>query len=368
MKRVCHISSVHSNSDVRIFSKECRSLANAGYEVFYVVPAEIEEIIEGVKIIPVQKLKISRFRRMTQTVWTVYKKAKSLNADVYHLHDPELLSIALLLKSRRSKVIFDAHEDVSKQILGKYWINKHLRFTISKVFRIFENLITKRIDGVIAATPSIALRFEGVNSNVININNYPLLNELESFTSWKDKKNEVCYVGGITEIRGCAEIINCFKDIENVRLNIAGNISPDSFREKLISYSGWEKVNELGLINRKEVANVLSRSKAGLVTFYPLPNHIDAQPNKMFEYMSAGIPVIGSNFPLWEEIILNNNCGLCVNPESPEEIKNAILFLILNNERAEEMGKNGRKAVMEKYNWEKEKLKLFSFYQKLLVN
>jgi glycosyltransferase involved in cell wall biosynthesis len=96
-----------------------------------------------------------------------------------------------------------------------------------------------------------------------------------------------------------------------------------------------------------------------------LPNHVDAQPNKMFEYMSAGIPVIASNFPLWNEIVLGGACGLTVNPDDSYSIAKAIDFFINNPAQAKIMGQNGRLAIQEKYNWEIESDKLFKFYHSL---
>ena len=77
---------------------------------------------------------------------------------------------------------------------------------------------------------------------------------------------------------------------------------------------GWESVREHGYLNRTQVREIMKRSIAGLVTFHDLPNHVDAQPNKMFEYMSAGLPVICSDFPLWRSIVEGSSCGICVDP------------------------------------------------------
>ena len=119
-------------------------------------------------------------------------------------------------------------------------------------------------------------------------------------------------------------------------------------------------------MGRNEVANVMSCSKAGIVIFHPLPNHIDAQPNKMFEYMSAGLPIISSNFVLWKEIVERNNCGICVNPLEPKEIAQSIEYIITHSNEAKEMGQNGKKAVLEKYNWGVEEKKLFEVYKGLM--
>jgi glycosyltransferase involved in cell wall biosynthesis len=114
------------------------------------------------------------------------------------------------------------------------------------------------------------------------------------------------------------------------------------------------------------VAKILENSLAGIVTFLPSPNHLEAQPNKMFEYMSAGIPVIASDFPLWREIISGNDCGLLVNPLKPLEIAGAIDYLVNNPAEAKRMGRNGRLAVIEKYNWPMEEKKLLRFYDSIL--
>ena len=130
---------------------------------------------------------------------------------------------------------------------------------------------------------------------------------------------------------------------------------------------GWQRVNALGFLDRAGVRDVLGRSMAGLVTFHPAPNHIDAQPNKMFEYMSAGIPVIASDFPLWREIIAGNDCGLLVDPVNPAAIAEAIDTRVNNPDMAQRMGENGRRAVEARYNWGIEEQKLLAFYEQILT-
>ena len=112
--------------------------------------------------------------------------------------------------------------------------------------------------------------------------------------------------------------------------------------------------------------NFTTNSKIGMVTLYPIINYLEALPVKMFEYMSAGIPVISSNFPLWKEIIEGNNCGLTVDPKDPKQISSAIEKLLSDEKQAEEMGKNGRKAVEEVYNWGIEEKKLLNTYEEIL--
>jgi len=122
-----------------------------------------------------------------------------------------------------------------------------------------------------------------------------------------------------------------------------------------------------GFVSRKDVAKLMGDSRMGLVLFHPAPNHIAAQPNKLFEYMSAGIPVIASDFPLWRQIVESSNCGLLVDPLNPQSIADAICWLIEHPKEAEEMGRCGREAVEREYNWGHEEAKLLSFYRDRLM-
>ncbi len=365
--KICHFTSAHPSDDVRIFHKECVSLAQAGFNVYLVVANAKEEMVNGVQIISTEVPPAGRFSRMLKTSRAVYKKALSLDADIYHFHDPELLPYGLKLKRKGKIVIYDAHEDVSKQIMGKFWINKYLRKSASISFRTFENYIVKRLDYILTATPFIRDRFLKVNPNSMDINNFPMLSELQEKSDWNLKKSEICYIGGMTQIRGIEELVDAMDKLEGIKLNLAGKFNQESFEKLIKGKPAWkDKINAYGFVSRKETAQIMADSKIGIVTFLPLPNHVDAQPNKMFEYMSAGIPVIGSDFPLWRDILIKNNCGICVDPENADEIAKAITELISDEKKSEEMGKNGRRIIMEQYNWGVEEQKLLSIYKCLI--
>lgn len=365
--RVCHFSTVHVGNDIRILIKECRTLAAAGMETHYVFAGDKDLTDPLVQLHRVEK-GTGRLRRMLLIAWRVYKKARSLDADIYHFHDPELLPHGLLLKLQGKMVIYDVHEDRPSQIRSKYWVPPIIREPLAWIFEPFENFCARRFDGMIGATPAIADRFRRMSSLCENINNYPIKHELIAETAdWANKERAVCYVGDFTAIRGIAEMLNAMAKTD-VKLFLAGEFQSVALRTSVAGLMEAADVRELGFINRNQMKEVFAKSVAGLVIFHPVPNHVNAQPNKLFEYMSAGIPVIASDFPLWKEIIEANGCGICVDPFDIAGIASAITYLADHPDEAERMGINGQKAVADKYNWEREETKLLQYYRSVSAN
>lgn len=364
--RVAHLTSVHHRRDVRIFLKECRSLANAGYSVFLVVAdGKGDNRQEGIAIYDVGASK-GRMDRMRNTVRRVFLKAVSLNADIYHLHDPELIPTGLKLQKLGKRVIFDSHEDVPADIISKTYIKQPARRLISLAFAVYEAWACRRFTAIVAATPHIRDKFLSVNPMTVDVNNFPVLDELAGSSDWSSKSRQVCYMGVIDSLRGVREMVAAMGKVSSdARLQLAGDFYEREVEAEVKRHAGWSNVDALGYIDRASVRYLLSRSFAGLLIFHPVPNHVDAQPNKMFEYMSAGIPVIASNFPLWREIIEGNHCGLCVDPLHPEAIATAIDFVLGNPDLARQMGENGRRAIESRYNWSIEEKKLLNFYERL---
>ena len=366
--KIAHLTSVHPRYDTRIFIKMCSSLAQKNYDVSLVVAdGKTNETKNNVNIYDVGKLD-GRINRILKTTQNVYKKALELNADLYHIHDPELIPIGLKLKKKGKKVIFDAHEDLPKQLLSKPYLKNYQQKFLSWVVEKYEQWACSKFDAIVTATPYIRDKFLAINSNSIDINNFPILGELASpIQNWDSKSPYIAYVGGISKIRGIYELIQAIDMTQSdIKLQLGGKFSESIFENKIKKSSGWNRVDELGWLNRQQVAEIYAQSRVGIVTLHPIINYLDSLPVKMFEYMAAGLPVIASDFPLWKEIIEGNQCGICVDPLSPKAIAAAIDYIIDNPIEAEKMGNNGKKSVEEKFNWSIEEIKLFNLYSRLL--
>jgi len=100
----------------------------------------------------------------------VFEKAKELGADIYHFHDPELISSSLKLKANGHRVIFDIHENTDLKVLTKNWIPFYLRKIISFLYVQYENRACEKFDMVIVPQISMFQKYKDfVNTALVGI-------------------------------------------------------------------------------------------------------------------------------------------------------------------------------------------------------
>ncbi len=369
--KVCVLTSVHMPFDGRIFHKEARSLAKAGYDVTLIARHTKEEVVGGVRVLPLPAPK-NRIERVAKVMRRLHRLAVQEDADVYHFHDPELMIVGLLLKLRGKKVIWDAHEHYPNSILDKYYISKPLRRLISRSFDLFERAVIRFFDYVIYTTPLVGARYGTMKVRAGRVENYPIM-EL-SRTPPRQPQEKIVYLGGMSKIRGLLEVVQALAEVVKKhprwKLCLVGSYSPASFEGEvrdLVKKLGLEaNVEFIAWVPYDEKEKLSSQASMGVITYLPYSNNTSCLPNKLFDYMLVGLPVIASNFPLYREVVEGSHCGLIVDPSKPPEIARAMEYLIEHPDEARRMGENGRRAVLEKYNWEAESKELLRIYDEVL--
>ncbi len=369
--KVCVLTTVHMPFDGRIFHRGARSLAKAGYDVTLIARHTKEEVVGGVRVLPLPSPR-NRLQRVTKVMWRLYRLAVRENADVYHFHDPELMIVGLLLKLRGKKVIWDAHEHYPNSILDKYYISKPLRRLTSRSFDLFERAVIRFFDYVIYTTPLVGARYATMKVRAGRVENYPIMES--SGTPARQPQEKIIYLGGMSKIRGLLEVVEALAEVVKKhprwKLCLVGSFSPASFESEvrdLAKKLGVEaNVEFIAWVPYDEKEKLSSQAAMGVITYLPYSNNTSCLPNKLFDYMLVSLPVIASNFPLYREVVEQNHCGLIVDPSKPLEIARAMEYLIEHPDEARRMGENGRRAVLEKYNWETESKQLLRIYDEVL--
>ncbi len=361
--RIAHLTSVHPRDDVRIFDKMCRGLALRGFDTQLVVAdGRGNGVVDGVTVTDAGSA-TSRARRILSVPGRILREALGLRADVYHLHDPELMPIGLRLRKSGSVVVFDSHEDFPKHVRAKHYMPQIAKRPAEALCSAVETFCCPRLSGIIAPTPAIAEKFVRMGCRTALVRNFPRPDDYAVAKPPPDGPPRVCYVGAISAHRGIHELVASLGlTRSDTRLLLAGSPSPTSLLEQLRTDPSWPRVDYLGRIDRSDVHDVYARCIAGLVCLMPLQNYVDAYPIKLFEYMAAGLPVIASDFPAWRNIVECARCGFLVDPSRPAEIANAIDRLARDPVLASELGSNGRRAVQMRYGWAAEEERLVDFY------
>lgn len=365
--KICYFTS-KNYFDIRVFWKECTSLAKAGYDVYLVSPNATDEVKNGVHIIGVPFELKGEYNRLFVLPRLLYEKGLEIDADIYHFNDPNALKYGVKLKKHGKKVVFDSFEDHPTLLLEHKNIPYWIRIIVSRFYSIYEYNKCKQFDGLIFCYHWTQDRLKKACQNNQLIFNFPILSD-KIIDNGKVIPS-ICYAGLLSKIWNIENIVKALgKTKNNVKLNLAGH-GNEAYMKSIENLQEWNNVNYLGMLKQEEVLpKVYSASTIGvaLLDYIPLckGNVGNMSNNKLFEYLMAGIPVICTDFILWKEVVEKNNCGICVNPQDSHAIAKAIDYLIDNPDIAKQMGANGRKVVERMYNWKQEESKLLNIYKNI---
>lgn len=367
MKQVCILISGYPRDNARIFHRQAKSLLSSGFSVSILTnDGGIDDCVEGINIYCTDYWK-SRFKVLLFAKKQFYRACLKINADIYFIHSPELLTLGLKLKAKGKLIIYDAHEDLPRHILEKEWLPRLFRLPISFLSNIFLNYVFSKIDALVSPHTHVIERYNLVNNNCVLITNFSKTFSQSNFdlSEYLARPKAICYSGTAYFHSNQLQILDAIKDFNDVVYNIAGTI-PHKLYSDMQSHKSFNKVNFLGLLDYKYLKDFYLNARIGMVIIdYKLnlgSKRGTYAVNKMFEYMESGLPIICSDFDLWIHVIDKHNCGIYVKPGNILEIKNAIAHLLENPTLAYEMGQNGKNAVLSEYNWNSEEDKLNNLF------
>lgn len=374
MKHICFITQSFNRQDSLIVQRQGRSLVEAGYKVSYILCDGLApEEKFGIKMQSVDMplegafYKIACKNRLLRKIFRNKVANKQLklflkqyDADVYQINDYELLPLGLHLKANGKKVTYNLREydpdyrarrfHIPTEMLRKLYFNYSERYLRE---------IAKKYDGLFSCMPEMDdyIRKAIPCRNFVSVANFPVVNKefTLSFEEYSKRANIISYFGTIYTISCQDEFLDAIQQLPQVRYLLAGRIPTIEMKERLMKHPAWKQVEFIDGFKREELPDIINSSIIGNVmkdfsrTETPEGSYSII---KIFETMEAAVPVILSKVPLYEKMVEKYHCGICVDPRNPQEIKDAIEYLLNNKYEAYEMGQNGRKAVLEEFSWD----------------
>jgi glycosyltransferase involved in cell wall biosynthesis len=367
---VCHVISGYFRNDARIFLRQCKSLKKYGFDVSILTnDGEPDEEIDGIKIFDCRK-SWSRVKTLLMAKQQFLHSAISIEADVYQLHSPELLPLGVALKRLGKKVVYDAHEDMPRHILEKEWLPPLSRAAVSRAFENYMLRTLSQYDDIISPHSHVVTDFQKRIGKGTLIANFPLISaDLASTQShYSARPPLLCYSGTVYAYSNQEEIVEALSRFEDIQYKIAGYID-EAHAERLKAMPAGQKVTALGRLSRSALHEFYQTARVGMVVYdykLNLGGKLGSYgTNKIFEYMEAGLPVICTDYILWKDIVDRYDCGICVAPGKPDEIADAIDYLLRDSHRAYRMGQNGRSAVLKEFHWGSEEAKYVGLFERL---
>ena len=375
--KVCHVCSAHPADDVRVFHRDCVSLAAAGYEVHLIAAGPGDGggapyIERGVTIHPLPPARSRRARLARRS--QVAKLAASLAPDLFHVHEPELLGPTISRAGSRP-VIWDVHESYLDVLGAREWIPAFLRPLARGAWGRRERQLLRRCAGVVVVTERIGQRYRQLHSRVEIVSNFPQLEGWDTLPQPARDGRTCVFAGALKPDRGLLQVLAALALLrgrgEDVLLLLAGKPYPGDFVETLFSEAERLGVRDLveyrGVVSQQEAIALQNSASIGLVPYLPVSNTMLSLANKLVEGMALGLPLVFSNFPNYYEIAGESGAGIAVDPTKPEEIAAALERLLCEPDLARRMSEAGRRAARERFNWNVENAKLLRLYAAILA-
>ena len=357
--------------------KEVRTLARHSHKIFIVARnsrplSPVDEDRDGIGIhritlkIPENLTLFNQLSYYRKYVWLSYKKAKKEGLDIIHCHDIYTLPIGILLKLRmRKPLIYDSHEFYP----GLHFPQGGFK---AKVLDWMERIMLPFTDEIITVSPELAKRY---GKKVTTIMNVPEILEEAATTDKTVARDKygidkdaflLIYQGGLMNKRNLELIVTKLATGGAARIpGLVILVCGTGHLEKKLRKMAADNVVFTGHLATEELFSLTSASDLGLILFEETPNNRLGLPNKLFEFMMSGLPILASDLPVMAKIVKKEGVGMIVRPGNLKETIAAIEKLAGDDALRREMGKRGRHISKTKYNWEAQSVLLTELYEKI---
>ena len=370
MTVVLHISVVHPHDDERIFGRECRALANVGYDVSYLAPDDKPFAeIDGVRLLPLP-------RRSRTTRWLDYREivaeVRHLRPHVVHVHDPELLTLLPRLRRAVPRLVYDMHEYVPQQVAAKPYIPARLRPAAARAVDVAQRSLARWTDAVVTVTEA---QFDALGAKPalrLALPNYPRAARFASVEPIAelaaDPRLKLIYTGSLTPNRGITLMLDVMNRADDAVLYLAGSFGDPAYEAVVRTRVTRELGDRVRLLGRIAPDRIPAHLASADVVWVPaMPTSQYSKPTvstKLFEGMAVGLAALVSDLPGRGDIVTATQCGLAV-PPTVEGHLGGLRALAADRAALGPMGERGRAAVRERYCWEAVLGHLVDFYARL---
>lgn len=375
--KICILAVLHPPFDKRVFHKEAKSLVNAGHDVHFITPSDTPvPATDGVtfECIP------ARFstKERLKNVWRLLRMGRRTQCDAYMAVEPESWVAALVLKLVTGrKVVFDVHEHIPSSFAN--YFPAHLRPMISVLTTFAMRQFARFTDEIVLTRASLEEPFMGLQTPrtlVINTNHLqPPCADISSALREKyADRPTIIHQGLFGDVRGSYQLLDALdivrKDVPDLKCIVLGKYAygdEAKFRDTIRKRGLTNVVDLIDEVPFHEVPAYIAVSKVGLILFQPIGLvHTLGMPHKLFDYMREGVPVVVPEFALEIRRIVNETkAGILVDVTDPADIAAAILRLLTDCTLAETMGRDGRKAIEENYNWAADERRLLDVFERV---
>ena len=368
MKKVILIRSNPVNPDSRL-EKEADSLGNNGYSVDilawgrWATPTRVERkenyTIHRIPLKAPLGKKVVLFWPLwwlLEFIWLVNHKW-----DIVHVADFDCYLPALVAaKLKRKKIIYDIFDFYPEMVM--------LPSPIQIIFTKFDKRMMNLADAIIVVD---TCRFKQIGhedgEGITVIYNTPNTSICNEIMTPNDNNFHIFYGGGLQPSRDVISMIHIVNDIPGTSIIIAGGGHTNEILKISDACNTTKNATYLGPVPYNTILEQSSHADLLYALYNPsIPNNRLASPNKLFEAMMCGKPIIVNEGVATADKVREENCGLVVPYGDYEALKEAVLTLKNNPELRKELGENGRRAYETKYNWKIMERRLLDLYKSLL--